>query len=94
MRVRYTPNARDCLVEIREYISRSNPQAARRVITTIRQQILSLINHPDLGRLGRCEASRELLVTPYPYIVAYRIETDEIQILAVVHTSRSWPEKF
>ena len=94
MRVRYTQNARDCLVEIREYISRKNPQAARRVISTIRQQTLSLITYPDVGRLGRCEGSRELVVNPYSYIVAYRIETDEVQILAVVHTSRSWPEKF
>ena len=94
MKVRFTPNARDCLVEIREYIARENPQAARRVIASIRQQTQSLIDYPGVGRLGRCEGTRELVVNPYPYIVAYRIEVDEVQVLAVVHTSRTWPEKF
>lgn len=92
MRIRYTPNARDGIVEIHEYIAHENPQAARRVIHSIRQQIRLLADYPDIGRPGRCEGTRELTINPYPYIVAYRIDADEVQILAVVHTSRRWPE--
>jgi len=92
MRIRYTPNARDNITEIREYIAHENPQAARRVVTHIRQQTLTLINYPNAGRQGRWEGTRELVITPYPYIVAYRLVSDEVQILAVVHTSRRWPE--
>ena len=88
MKIRFTPNARDCLVEIREYITRENPQAARRVINAIRQQTIALIDYPDVGRPGRCEDTHELIITSYPYIVAYRIDSEEIQILAVVRTSR------
>ncbi len=91
MRIRYTSNARDCLVEIRDYIARENPQAARRVVTHIRNQTLLLAEQPSAGKPGRCEGTRELVINPYPYIVAYRIEDEEVQILAVVHTSRQWP---
>lgn len=94
MRIRYTPNARDDIAEIREYIAHENPRAARRVVNLIRQQTQSLLDYPDIGRPGRCEGTRELVISPYPYIVAYRIETDEVQILAVVHASRRWPENF
>lgn len=92
MRIRYTPNARDCIAEIFKYIARENPQAARRVVTHIRDQTLTLAEQPNTGRPGRCEGTRELVVTHYPFIVAYRIENEEIHILAVVHTSRQWPE--
>jgi toxin ParE1/3/4 len=92
MRIRYTRNALDCIAEIREYIARENPQAARRVVTHIRNQTLTLAEQPNTGKLGRCEGTRELVITPYPYIVAYRIENEELQVLAVVHTSRQWPE--
>ena len=90
MRIRYTPNARDCIAEIREYIAHENPQAARRVVTHIRNQTLALAEQRNTGRPGRCEGTRELVVTRYPYIVAYRIENEEIHILAIVHTSRQW----
>lgn len=94
MRLSYTPNARDCIADIRDYIAIENPQAARRIVTHIRQQALTLIDYPNAGRPGRVEGTRELVTNPYPYIVAYRVEADEVQILAVVHTSRRWPESF
>ena len=94
MRIRYTPNARDNIAGIHDYIALENPQAARRVITHIRQQTLTLSNYPNIGRPGRVEGSRELVIHPYPFIVAYRVEVDEVQILAVAHTSRRWPENF
>jgi plasmid stabilization system protein ParE len=32
-----------------------------------------------------------LVLSQYPYIVAYREQSGEVHILAVVHTSRRWP---
>ncbi len=79
MRIRYTPNARDNIAEIRNYIALENPQAARRVVTHIRQQTLTLSDYPNAGRTGRIEGTRELVINPYPYIVAYQVEADEVQ---------------
>ena len=92
MRIRYTPNARDCVAEIREYIARENPQTARRVVAHIRNQTLILAEQPNMGKPGRCEGTRELVITPFPYIVVYCIQDEEIHVLAVVHTSRQWSE--
>ena len=94
MRIRYTPNARDNIAEIREYIAHENPHAARYVVTHVRQQTLTLTDYPNAGRLGRIEGTRELVINHYPYIVAYRVEANEVQMPAVVHTSRRWPESF
>lgn len=93
MRIRYTPRARFDLAEIHDHIAQGNPQAARSVVSKIRQETESLKLNPLIGRLGRIEGTRELVIDRYPFIVAYAIaDTTEIQILAVVHTSRLWAE--
>ena len=92
MKLRYTAYARDNLVKIRSYIAQHNPQAANRVINHIRQQTELLSEYPNLGKEGRCEGTRELVINLYPYIVAYRIYAEEVQILAIIHTSTFWPE--
>lgn len=94
MRLRYLSAALSDLEGIRRYIAADNPPAARRVIAEIRRHTNHLTEHPQLGREGRVAGTRELLAHPYPYIVTYRIAPDEVQILAVVHTSRRWPEAF
>jgi plasmid stabilization system protein ParE len=51
-----------------------------------------LINQPQLGRVGRVEGTRELVLTGTHYILPYRLNGQKIQILAVFHTSRKWPD--
>jgi toxin ParE1/3/4 len=93
MRLRWLTQALDDLREIHGYIARDNPEAARRVIGEIRQEVEILLAQPEVGRLGRLPESREFVVRKYPYIVAYRILADEVHILLVVHTSRRWPKQ-
>lgn len=94
MRLRYLSSALNDLRLIHEYITRDNPAAARRVIAALRQETQALAQHPQLGRLGQLEGTREQVHSRYPYIIAYRIQRDEIQILGIVHSSRKWPEDF
>ena len=82
------------LREIKAYIAEKNPAAAQRVIENIRIETSVLLSQPNIGRAGRITETRELVINQYPYIVAYREHGDEIHILAVVHTSRLWPEQF
>jgi plasmid stabilization system protein ParE len=56
--------------------------------------VARLEHHPHIGRTGRVEGTRELVIFGSPYIVAYRIEPDRIDIMAVVHGARRWLEKF
>jgi len=78
---------------IKAYIAEENPDAARRVIAGIRNETNILISQPTIGRAGRISDTRELVISQYPYIVAYRERSGEVHILAVVHTSRRWPEQ-
>jgi addiction module RelE/StbE family toxin len=93
MKLRWLTAALADLRAIKDYISEENPVAAQRVIENIRIETGILIKQPNIGRAGRIADTRELLINQFPYIVAYREHGDEIHILAVVHTSRLWPEQ-
>lgn len=91
MRVRWTRLALLHLAEIHDHIAAENPAAARRVAQRIRKEAGILADHPGIGRPGRLSGTRELVIDRYPYVIAYRVEPAEVQIAAVVHTSRRWP---
>ena len=93
MKLRWLTAALADMRAIKNYISEENPAAAQRVIENIRIEAQILIKQPSIGRAGRIADTRELVINQYPYIVAYREHGDEIHILAVVHTSRLWPEQ-
>jgi addiction module RelE/StbE family toxin len=92
MKLRYTPRARLDLAEIHDYIAQENPQAARRVVLIIRKAAEALPPNPLVGRAGRVPGTRELTVGRFPFMLAYRVDADEVQILSVIHTARMWPE--
>jgi len=93
MALRWLTAALDDLRGIGAYIAEGNPDAARRVIAHIHSETEILNVQPNIGRVGRIPDTRELLISRYPYIVAYREQGVDVQILAVVHTSRRWPEQ-
>jgi plasmid stabilization system protein ParE len=53
-----------------------------------------LETHPELGRPGRVAGSRELLLHPLPFLLAYRLRRNKIEILALLHGARKWPSAF
>jgi len=94
MEIIWRRTALNHLDAIREFIAEDNPDAAARVCAAIEGAVSSLAEHPHLGRAGRVEGTRELILGSFPYIVAYRVAEDSVRILAVVHTSRQWPRRF
>jgi addiction module RelE/StbE family toxin len=92
MRVRWSLRAIHQLLEIRSYVARVNPESANRIAVRILSATDHLERFPSMGRLGRIEGSRELVVSGLPYIVGYRIVEDVIDIAFVLHTSRKWLE--
>lgn len=94
MKLRYTPRARSDLAEIHNYIAQDNPAAARRVILLIRRAAESLLAQPLAGKPGRVEGTRELAIARFPFMIAYCVDKTEVQVLAVIHTARLWPEDF
>jgi toxin ParE1/3/4 len=94
MRIIWRRAALNDLESIREYIAQDNPKAATRVRAAIRAAVDPLAKHPNLGRSGRVEGTRERIVVDLPYIVVYRVREETVRILAVIHTSRQWPPRF
>jgi len=94
MHVVWLEDAVNDLKMIGEYIAEDDPEAAYRVLTQIQAAADSLSRHPEMGRPGRVEKTRELVISGLPYILPYYIKKNEVRILAVLHTSRKWPGDF
>jgi addiction module RelE/StbE family toxin len=93
VKLRWSARAARHLVSIEAYIARDKPEAAARVVAKIVDSAFRLEQFPNMGHTGRIAGSRELIVPNLPYIVAYRVVGDVIDISSIVHTSRKWPEK-
>jgi len=94
VRIVWTVLAAVALDKIQNYIARENPKAAFEVVQRIRISVSQLETQPNVGRPGRVRGTSELIIHDLPYIVAYRINKNQAQILSVYHTSRKWPDEF
>lgn len=95
MRVVWTRAALNHLEEIQDYIAQESPAAAYRLAhELVERTTLSLSDHPMMGRKGRAKGTREFILPDQSYIVVYRPMKDQVEILAVIHAAREWPERF
>lgn len=74
-----------------ERIALDNVTAAIEQGDRIEQQISQLIAHPELGRAGRQQGTRELVVNRTPFIVIYRIKSKRIELMRILHGAQQWP---
>jgi addiction module RelE/StbE family toxin len=94
MKIVWTEPARQDLRDIFTYIAENNPKAARTLLNDIKERAVLLQDNPLIGRLGRIEDTRELVLTGTQFILPYRVKNQQIQILAVFHGAKQWPENF
>ncbi|HXN31320.1 MAG TPA: type II toxin-antitoxin system RelE/ParE family toxin [Polyangiaceae bacterium] len=92
-RVNWTEQAEFDVDEIMLLIAEDNPRAAVRVVRDIHATAEQLTVFPMLGRVGRVEGTRELVVLRTPYVMAYRFLSDEVTLLHVFHGARLWPDE-
>jgi toxin ParE1/3/4 len=76
------------LREIRDQISRDNPESARRLMVRFVEAFRLLANHPELGHAR--EDLPEPLLRFWP-VGSYLGENQPIEIIAVVHGARDVP---
>ena len=94
MRIRWLRAALRNLDEEASYIAIDDPVAAGRVVERVLGAVALLAEHPAIGRPGRIPGTRELVVSGTRYLVPYRVEGAEVQILRVFHTSRRPPARW
>jgi addiction module RelE/StbE family toxin len=76
-----------------DYIEADSPSAAIAVDDRIRIGVEGLARFPLMGRPGRIDGTRELVISNTPYVAAYRIAGDTVRILRVLHGAQQWPEE-
>lgn len=82
------------LEEVEAYIAQDNPKAAVDMVVKIILAVERLEHFPGIGRAGRVEGTKELVIDGTPYIVPYRKKGEQIEILRIYHSSRLWPQRF
>lgn len=91
LKVRWLKRALANLEAEAAYVSRDDPAAAKRMVTAIERATELLARHPGLGRTGRVDGTRELVIPGTPYIIPYRVREGRVEILRVFHAARKWP---
>ncbi|HDR9174326.1 translation repressor RelE [Burkholderia vietnamiensis] len=86
----WTPEAIQDRADIFDYIEADNPLAALDLDEQLEQKAWLLVDHPNLGRLGRVADTRELVVHRN-YLLIYDVAGDQVRVLNVVHAARRWP---
>jgi addiction module RelE/StbE family toxin len=90
MRIRWTLPAADDLQNIKYYLQQNYPYYAEPTVRTIYQRIRLLKNSPDRGRPGHRSGTRELALTPLPYVVVYAVKAEAVEILHIYHGAQDW----
>ena len=90
MRIRWTVPAADDLTNINYYLQKHYPQFAESTVRAIYEHVRSLKTMPNRGRPGHRSDTRELVLSPLPYIVVYRVNGETVEILHVYHGAQDW----
>ncbi len=94
MRLKWTRAASRDLDLVEEYIARDNPAAAIDTVRRIIRHVETLAEHPGMGRPGRVEGTRELVLAGLPYVIPYVHEGDSVIVLRVLHGAMKWSKRF
>lgn len=93
MRIEWTFFAMNDREAIFDYLEAESARAAIMIDDRIEAQVELLIETPEIGRTGRLEGTRELVIQRTPYIAAYRIDREAVRILRVLHGAQEWPDE-
>ena len=90
LKVRWTRPALADLSEAQDYIARDNPSAAEALAKRVWEAANNLGEHPEIGRQGHMEGTREWAVHQTPYLIVDRVRNEAVEILRVWHGRRNW----
>jgi toxin ParE1/3/4 len=93
MLIRWSSEAASDLESVVTYISNDSQTTAHRVARNIYDRAATLTSFPYLGRAGRISGTRELPLTPLPFIIVYRVleQVNAVEIVGILHGAQQWP---
>jgi addiction module RelE/StbE family toxin len=80
------------LRHVHDYIAAERPRAAAEITEHISRATRMIAEHPEMGRHGRVAGTRELVVAGTPFLFAYRVRGERVEVLALLHAARRWPD--
>lgn len=90
--VKWLRQALKNLEQAYDYIAEDDGDAAVGVVLKIQAATEQLAEFSMLGRAGRVEGTRELVISGMPYVVIYRVKGNGVEVLRVLHSLRKYPE--
>lgn len=90
--VRWLRKALKSLEQAYDYIAETDEDAAIALVLKMQAATQQLADFPMMGRAGRVEGTRELVITHSPYLVIYRVKGNAVEILRVLHASMRYPD--
>jgi len=83
--LRWTEEAAADLENIANYLFQNRPERAAELVREIYHAPAALLTFPYRGRVGKKEGTRELVLSPLPYIVVYQIRGEGVHIVRILH---------
>ncbi len=90
MQIKWTKRAAQNLEKILAHIATDNASASQRFMLNTLEQVTRLKDYPMLGRSGLVPSTRELVIHEN-YVIYYRINNKQIEILRVLHVRQKFP---
>ena len=91
MQLRWTEEAATDLELISNYLFEQTPEGAGELVRSVFDAPASLLKFPRRGRPGKKDGTRELVLSPLPYVVVYTVRGDVIYIVRILHGAQQWP---
>jgi len=92
VKVEWTDNALEQLWAIHEYIARSSPEYAQRVVDRLTMRSQQIGSFPLSGRVvTEFESPKIREVLEGPYRIIYHIRPAQIDVIVVIHSAQKPP---
>ena len=89
--LRWTEAAATDLEGIADYLLEQTPEHATRTVRAIYNAPEKLVDFPGIGRPGKVEGTRELIVPSLPDVVIYTFVGQVVHIARILHGAQKWP---
>jgi toxin ParE1/3/4 len=88
VKLRYTRQAAKQIKAALDYVAERSPRGARSIRDRLEELEALLQDQPHAGHLTDRPGVRRLATLPYPYLIDYRANDEEIVIFRFRHASR------
>lgn len=88
MRLRYTRTALRQIEDALTFLAARSPRAAAGMSERLRSVADLAREHPYAGQATSRPNTRRASLTPYPYVLFYRVDASEVVITRVRHAAR------